>query len=179
MGRPKQLLPWKNKTLIENAIQTALEVDKAKVYVVLGANHLQIERIIKPYPIAVLINKKWQKGLGNSIAFGVNNIFDKAYKGVLIMLADQPLIDSHDLIKLITEFNQGYKSIIATKYKGEKVGVPVIFDKFYFHELTQLNGDNGAKSLFKKYFQNLIPVELSNDVIDIDTKDDYIKLKND
>ena len=36
MGTPKQLLPWRGKTLIEHQIETLLKTDQ-EVYVVLGA----------------------------------------------------------------------------------------------------------------------------------------------
>ena len=46
MGKPKQLLQWKNVTLIENAISNVLQLSKNKPIVVLGANS---EKIIQDY----------------------------------------------------------------------------------------------------------------------------------
>jgi molybdenum cofactor cytidylyltransferase len=176
MGEPKQLLLWKNKTLVENAVQSALGVSKADVYVVFGASHAQVEEVLKPYDLKTIYNPDWKQGLGNSIACGVKHVKDLKYDGVLVILADQPLITSEDLENFIIEFRQGNKNIIASKYENESIGVPVIFDKSYIDELTQLNEDKGAKSFIKKHSENVSVISMGNKLADIDTQEAYQKL---
>ncbi|WP_034045580.1 nucleotidyltransferase family protein [Wocania ichthyoenteri] len=178
MGTPKQLLKWGNSTLLGNTIETALKLSVKEVIVVLGANYNAIKKEIKHYPITILNNEDWQKGLGKSLAFGVEYITSSKQKvdGILVILADQPLINAQFLNKLIDEFNKKEHPIIATSYKNKKYGVPVIFDKIYFEELLTLNDDYGAKHLLKKnksLVKILIP-ELEN--LDLDLKADYESL---
>ena len=176
MGTPKQLLPWKNKTLLENAVQSALGVSESDAYVVLGANHKIIEEVLNPYDVKTIYNPDWKQGLGSSIACGVKHVKDLEYEGVLVMLADQPLITSEDIEGFIIEFKKGSKSILASKYENESIGVPVIFDKSYFGELTQLNEDKGAKTIIKKCSEKVMTINLGNKLVDIDTKEAYQKL---
>ena len=176
MGEHKQLLLWKNKTLVENAVQSVLGVSRSDAYVVLGANHKQIEEVLNPYSVKTIYNHDWKQGLGNSIACGVKHVKGLEYEGVLVMLADQPLITSEDLEGFIIEFKKGSKSILASKYENDSIGVPVIFDKSYFVELTQLNEDKGAKTIIKKYSEKVMTINLGNKLVDIDTKEAYQKL---
>lgn len=178
MGTPKQLLKWGNTTLLGNAIETALKLSVKEMIVVLGANYNAIKKELGHYPITILNNEDWQKGLGKSLAFGVEYITSSKQKvdGILVTLADQPLINAEFLNKLIDEFNKKEHPIIATSYKNKKYGVPVIFDKIYFEELLALNDDYGAKHLLKKnksLAKILIP-ELEN--LDLDLKADYESL---
>ncbi len=178
MGIPKQLLKWGNVTLLGSAIETVLKLSVKEIIVVLGANYNEIEKEINHYPITILNNEDWKIGLGKSLAYGIEYIESskETIDACLVTLADQPLIETNFLNILIEVYNKHKDSIIATSYKNEKYGVPVIFDKIHFEELLALNDDNGAKHLLKKYKSSvkiLIP-ELDN--LDLDIIEDYKSL---
>lgn len=177
MGSPKQLLAWKHTTLLGYAIEQAQKLD-SEIFVVLGANLSKIKASIKPYPIHILNNKQWEKGLGSSIAFGVNYMLKNKlnFDAILIMLADQPLINENYLRTLIHEFSTKKSKIVASLYENDKQGVPVLFDKIYFDELSNLNDDKGAKALLKKHANNVSLVNAEAIVSDIDTLEEYQKL---
>jgi molybdenum cofactor cytidylyltransferase len=178
MGTPKQLLKWKNTTLLGHAIETAKKSNASKTCVVIGANHNLISTKTNNYQVEVLVNESWEKGLGSSIAFGVNHLLksDTNFDAVLIMLADQPLIDSIYLNSMINQFEVGKQQIVATSYNNSKQGVPVLFDAIYFEELSQLNDDKGAKRILQKYSEKVLTINADNMVSDIDTLEDYEKL---
>lgn len=178
MGEPKQLLKWKDTTLIETAISTVLELHCANIMVILGAHYHKIKPIIENYAVKTVYNKNWKKGLGNSIAFGVNHIKNNyQVEGVLVVLADQPLIHSTYLKGILDIFETDKNQIIATNYQNRKLGVPALFDKSYFQELSSIDGDKGAKSILEKYSDVVITTTLATNVFDIDTEEDYKKLK--
>ncbi len=180
MGTPKQLLKWKNTTLLGHAVETAQKLNTLKLIVVLGANHNLINTKINNYQVEVLVNKSWEKGLGSSISFGVNHLLksNTNFDAVLIMLADQPLIDSVYLNKVLDKYEIGMSQIIATSYKSKKQGVPVLFGAIYFEELSQLDDDKGAKVILQKYSKNVSAISANNIVSDIDTLEDYERLYN-
>lgn len=175
MGSPKQLLNWGNSTLLEHTLNTVLELNSSEVVVVLGANFEIIKNEISKYPVTVLNNTSWKVGLGKSIAVAVEYIQKLDYKvdGVMIVLADQPLIDSRFLGELCNAFNPNNNQIITTSYKNGKRGVPVIFDKHYFEELMLLNDDDGAKTLLKTYANSVNSLKPQSENLDIDSKEDY------
>ena len=174
-GSPKQLLKWKNSNLLQHAIKTASDSNASDVFLVLGANYDQIMEMIHTDSVEVIRNQSWEKGLGNSIAFGVNQILEKEIKvdGILLMLADQPLIDSDYLNSIIDTFEVGTNQIIASSYLNGKKGVPVLFDKCFFEQLSNIKGDKGAKTLLDNYANKVISVDGGNNLLDIDTIDDY------
>jgi len=174
MGSIKQLLPWKTTTLLGNAITNAKTITN-NVYVVLGANAQEIKNKTVA-EVTYINNSDWSSGLGSSIACGVEAIVNKGqYAGVLIMLADQPLVDVNYINKLIDLFTKNDKGIIATNY-SEKIGVPVIFNKTYFKELRNLKNDFGAKYILKNYNEDIISINPNGKEKDIDTPDDYQEL---
>ena len=179
MGAPKQLLKWKNATLIEDVITKALQLNTTKTIVVLGANEDRIIPKIKSYPIEIIHNLEWEKGLGNSIALGVHHIKNNyQVDGVLVILADQPLINSSYLKGMIDVLGTKKHQIIATKYPNGKLGVPALFDKSYLQELSSIDGDKGAKAMLEKHSDSVIIVQLDTNVFDVDTEEDYKKLKS-
>ena len=175
MGTPKQLLKWGNSTLLANAIQTVLKLSVKEVIVVLGANYDAIKKEIDHFPITILNNKNWQKGLGKSLAFGIEYIesSNQNIDSCLLALADQPLIDAEFLNNLIVAYYENNNSIIATAYKEGKYGVPVIFDKQHFKELLTLNDDKGAKHILDKHKLSVKTLIPKQDNVDLDLKAEY------
>lgn len=179
MGSCKQLLPWKNTTLIGNAIETALASKADEVFVVLGANFDTINNTIKHYPINILRNLQWEKGMGTSIAYGLTAIQDHKnnFTSVLISLADLPLVDAIHYNLLIDKSNSSKNNIIASSYE-EKIGVPAIFNKKYFAKLISLNKDVGAAKLIKQHINDVSQLKIEVKHKDIDTVEDYKDLKS-
>ena len=174
MGVSKQLLKWKEANLLQHAMNTVEKVSSQNL-VVLGANYSKIKSQIDDKNIRVLCNQNWQKGIGNSISFGINYIKESLpnIDNVLIMLADQPLIDADFLDQMIETHKLYPKKIICTLYQNERLGVPAIFNKIYFDDLMQLNNDKGAKELLKKYTIDVIAINGGVVIRDIDTLAEY------
>ncbi|WKB80956.1 nucleotidyltransferase family protein [Cellulophaga lytica] len=174
MQQTKQVLPYKDTTLLGNAVQQAESTALLDVYVVLGANAAEIKKEINVKEKQVFNNLNWKKGLGSSIAHGIVELqkLNEEYNAVLISLADQPLIDSAYLTKMVSLFSTSVSTIVATNY-GDRVGVPAIFDSEYFAELRQLNEDFGAKEILIKHASEIVMVEPNGKEIDVDTQQDY------
>lgn len=175
MGSPKQLLKWKGSNLINHTISKAIKLKAKYIFVVLGANVDLIKPEIEHEEVRIVINHDWENGLGSSISESMNFIFKSKLDidGLLILLADQPLIEYDHYLKLINSFFPGKKSIVATKYKDNNLGVPALFDKFYFNELRNLNSDFGAKQVISKYAKIVISNENEKSRFDIDTPQQY------
>lgn len=173
-GVIKQLLPWGTTTLLEHAVAQTRFVSE-EVYVVLGANAATITKKLD-LDTEVILNPNWGSGLGSSIVAGVQHIMakDKTLDGLLIILADQPLIDSAFLSELKKLFVE-HKDIAATYY-GTNLGVPAIFRKNLFPELLKLNYDFGAKAIIEKHKKNVIGLDPEGKTVDIDTREKYQQL---
>ena len=175
MGSPKQFLKWNNTTLLNHAINTVEQIDQNEIVLVLGANYEEINSKVDASDITIIYNENWEKGLGNSIACGIKFIIESLpdIESVLIMLTDQPLIDSNFIIEMIKTHQKNPNDIICTQYKNNKLGVPAIFNKNYFEELSYLNHDKGAKDILNKNPENIIFISGKDLISDIDTIEDY------
>jgi len=174
MNDIKQILAFKDSTLLENALKTAKMSKKNQVFCVLGANKEEIQQKVDFQDIEIIQNDNWNEGLGKSIAIGVEAIQNyKDYDGILVMLGDQPFISSEYLNKMIEKFIENQSEIVATSYSG-KPGVPALFPKKIFSELTKLSGDSGAKELLRSE-KNIIKFEAEN-TFDVDSPEDYKKI---
>lgn len=172
----KQLLPWGDTTLLGHAINQ-LKPLKADIYVVLGAFADEIKTHV-PKEATLLVNTEWQNGMGSSIAYGVNEVLKNApqTKSILIALADQPLVNSAYLKKLLGQHIESQEGITATAYPNQRVGVPAIFDEKYFSVLQKLKGDKGARELLNSKNQRLTTLPIVENGFDVDTEDDYRKI---
>ncbi|WP_319481130.1 nucleotidyltransferase family protein [uncultured Draconibacterium sp.] len=179
MGQPKPLLPWAEQTLIEHQVNT-LSATGQSVVVVLGNQAENISPILNGLPVKFIINKNWEQGMGTSIATGVRFVEQHFpdCNGVLISLIDQPLITTDHLNKLLTNFEPGKQQIIVSQANSGWQGVPGIFDRFYFKNLLNLSGKQGAKSIFRKYIHQVKAIPCGEILADMDTPEQYIKLRN-
>jgi molybdenum cofactor cytidylyltransferase len=177
MGQAKQLLPWGDTTLIEHQIRTLIKTGN-RVNVVLGFDSDLIIPVIEKYQINIFINSNWESGMGNSLSFGIGETerkFPEA-EGVLIALLDQPLITSSYYEKMLSAFQPGSQQIIVSKSSSGWRGVPVIFDKSYFKDLSKLKNDEGAKKIFQQHERNIIVLEGGELLEDMDTPQAYQQL---
>lgn len=172
MKKTKQLLPYKNTTLLNWAIQQAFQTKVSAVFCVLGANKNNIEKEITPNTVQVIYNPNYKNGLSSSISVGIQHLQKLNFTNVLIMLADQPTVTSNFLNKLLEASKKNTTKIIATEYK-KNLGVPAVFPKSYFNELLGLKGDKGAKVILLQQQNSVIKITPEQPIIDIDTNEDY------
>lgn len=160
--------------MLRRACSAALDLSCSPVIVVLGANNNLINPEIIDLPVAVTLNPEWKEGLASSIRHGVRALCDSARqtRAVLLMLADQPLVTSKELCRLIERLGERDTPIVASEYQsGAEIvrGVPAVFSFELFPELVQLRGTSGAKSLIRKYEALASYVPIPQAAIDIDT----------
>ena len=174
MGAAKQLLTVGNTTLLGHAIDMALQSNVNQIYCVIGAHAKKIKTSIEDQPIEIIVNPNFANGLSSSIITGLTHITSSplSFDAILIMLADQPLINDSYLNKLIEGYIKNPTKIIASDY-GHNTGVPAIFPRTFFDQLLKLEGDVGAQSILNNNREAIIKMECKS-LLDIDTKEDYL-----
>ncbi|WP_281543251.1 nucleotidyltransferase family protein [Maribacter aestuarii] len=181
MNGIKQLLPWKGTSLLNHTINVLKGVQKESIFVVLGAYSEEIRKAIdfRVEEVTILENLDWRNGLGSSIAYGIRHVLNlkNNFDGVLICLADQPLLHSDYYKKMIMEFGSGINPIVASRYK-DKIGVPALFARQIASELMELKEDHGAKHILSKYEARTTIVHPKELIKDIDTTEEYLEIYN-
>ncbi len=175
----KQILPWNNYNLLGNTVNQAKASIANDTYVVLGAYEEIIKAEVHFDDNSIIQNTNWKNGLGSSIAAGMNYFESKGltFEAVLILLADQPLIDTNYLNKMMGNWKGNPLKIITTQYESHS-GVPAIFGKEYFSELQKLNKDFGAKDIIASQEKAILAIHPEGKEIDIDSWETYQELLN-
>jgi len=183
MGAPnKLLLTLKGKPLIEHAVDTLLSSEVDEVIVVLGYEAEQVKEQLDGKQVKFVENPNYRQGLSTSIHVGLAAVSPEA-NGIMIYLADQPLLEPDDVNRLIKAFAQAKaqsKSIVVPVFRGRR-GNPVILDSGYKAAILEVVGDVGCKRLIKRNPDQVLMVEMETDhvVRDIDRIEDYEELLRD
>lgn len=177
LGRAKQRLQYKGKTLLNHAIDTALEAGVGPVIVVIGANENEILSEIDTEKVLIAHNSQWKEGMASSIHAGLNTALQTYddLNAVILMVCDQPYVDSFLLKNLVRAKMTTNRSIAASSY-NDTIGVPALFDKHLFSKLFSLKGDEGGKKVLFQHDEEISTVPFPDGSIDIDTESDYQSL---
>jgi CTP:molybdopterin cytidylyltransferase MocA len=124
--------------------------------------------------VTAVVNSDWRSGLSSSLVTGLATVFaDSSRDAVLVVLADQPLVDTGALKRLMDTFDEK-RRIVASTYDGT-IGVPAVFAREFAGELMQLTGDAGAGSWLRNR-GDVTTVPLEAGAVDIDTESDLARL---
>jgi molybdenum cofactor cytidylyltransferase len=184
-GQPKQLLNFRGKTLLRTTVDSAHDAGCAPIAVVIPeveptapasvALRHGLERALAGSEAILVENSEWHHGVGTSIRAGVRAIGTSEVEAVVLLVCDQPLVDSTTIALLRARREQTGKPIIASAY-AETLGVPALFDRSFFDALTNLPEAEGAKSLIMSHPEKVAEIAFPNGAIDIDTPMDWERL---
>lgn len=175
MGRPKQLLPLGDKSLLEHVVDAALGSAAWPVVVVLGAHAGEIRPVLARRPVLIAENAAWAEGMASSLRAGLTviNAFSPRIEGVLFALCDQPAFSSAIVDRFIEVRQRSGRNVVAARYGGH-LGAPVLFAQSHFPALSALVGDEGARKLLATLPPDEIAtLDLPELGQDLDTPEDY------
>jgi molybdenum cofactor cytidylyltransferase len=177
LGQPKQLLPFGEKTLLEKMAQVALDSGCGQVVVVLGAFFDKTAAAIAHLPVHIAKNEAWENGMGASISCGVRFLEKNVPEvdAALLMLCDQPFVQAAHLKKLVATWQESGKEAVASAY-GDTLGVPALFSRRLFGELSALPGEQGAKAVLLAHREELTTIDFPEGRVDLDTRKDWESL---
>ena len=179
MGKPKLLLPFGEKTIIETVIENAVQSKAEKVLVVLGSDWEEIEKKIRNLPDKITVNPHFKKGMLSSVQWGFQTLPDDA-EAALVVLGDQPGIPHEVIDRVIDGYRKTGKGIVLPVYKKNR-GHPVLIDMKYQDEVNHLSDDIGLRGTVYNHPEDILEIEVETSSIlrDIDDMDDYRReLKN-
>ncbi|MEY2191851.1 NTP transferase domain-containing protein [Neobacillus sp. BF23-41] len=189
MGVNKLELPWGQKTVGNSALEKA--VNSKLDYTIVVTREEDTLYWVNSTLFFTPLRERWKalrcrdadKGQAHSLKSGLLAAMEMEPKGIMILLADQPLLPVeiiNDLVKRYLKEYQENKNVpfIAASFQGIP-RPPIIFSPKVVPDLLKLEGDEGARQLFKKEKLTGILVDYENgwDFFDVDTKEEYDRLK--
>jgi molybdenum cofactor cytidylyltransferase len=174
LGRPKQLLDYRGRTLLRHSVEQALASTCRPVIVVLGADTDRHRQELAGLDVHAAINANWAEGMGSSIRAGIRALEAHAPEatGAVIMLCDQPLVTAAFVDALVERHVETGGLTVAAEY-GDCPGVPALFPRVRFTELAQLEDEGGARGLLRDPSARMTTVPCPEAAVDVDTMADY------
>jgi molybdenum cofactor cytidylyltransferase len=178
MGTNKLLLPFHGKPLLQHVIDTAHYSSLSPIILVLGADREAIRSQINPGDVRIIENNDFAQGYGTSLQAGLNAL-NSPCAGAMFLLGDQPLVTIATIEKLISAFLSEPERWVAPCLHGQR-GNPVITPSSWFDRIYSLNGDVGPRAHLQDPAAHLKLVEVEDEgvIFDIDSPEDYKRLKN-
>jgi len=177
LGSPKQLLPYRGRTLLRHAAETALAAGAARVVVVVGAEAERLRAELDGLDVHVVENTAWAEGLSTSVRAGLEALESAAApEAVLFTTCDQPLVTPDLLRAMIAVYGASRPPIVACEYAGT-AGVPALFDRALFGELRELRGDSGARRVIERHLAEAVRVPFPDAAVDVDDAEDARRLE--
>jgi molybdenum cofactor cytidylyltransferase len=177
MGSPKQTLRYRGESLLRRAALAALGAGCSPVVVVTGAHAELSRRELDGLDVREVFNPLWETGMASSVRAGVEGLINTDAAAAVLLLCDQPHVTAEVISGLVVAHVTEGKPVVASAYGGS-FGVPALFARSLFAELSQLEGAAGAKQVIKRHAAEAHFLPFPGGEVDVDTPEDFSRLLN-
>jgi molybdenum cofactor cytidylyltransferase len=166
------------KPLVRIAVEQALASRASEVIVVTGHERERVEAALNGLPVKLVQNPDYADGLGTSLKAGIAAVPEDA-DGAIICLGDMPQVSSALIDKLIAAFDPERGALVVVPSIDGRRGNPVVWSRRFFHDLTAIAGDIGARHLIGAYAEVVVEVPVADDaaLTDVDTPESLSAVK--
>jgi molybdenum cofactor cytidylyltransferase len=170
LGTPKQLLPYRDTTLLGEVVGMARSCSLDQLLVAIGGSAEDVRSQVDLAGADVVVNESFGTGCSSSIAAALDAI-DPRCDVLVLMLGDQPGVSADTVAALIA--GRGDSPLAACHYDDGR-GHPLAFGREMFDDLAHLHGDKGVWRLLDERAAEVVEVAISGPIpLDVDTPEDY------
>ena len=174
LGQPKQLLPYKGRTLLDATLDVARSAPFSQRLVTVGGAAGEVLDVIDFDGFDVVNSVHFTNGCSSSIVSALDVVSPQA-SGIVMLLGDQPGVTLDAIHRLVTAATStGEIAPLAVCNYCDGVGHPFWFGRQVFGDLAQLQGDKAVWKLLESgtYPVTYVPVDKPIP-LDVDTWRDY------
>ncbi|MEA2297688.1 MAG: molybdenum cofactor cytidylyltransferase [Solirubrobacteraceae bacterium] len=170
LGRPKQLLPYGEATLLDHTVATARACGFDQIVVPIGGAADDVQGAVDLSGVEVVVNYAFGNGCSSSIAAALGAV-DPRCQVLVLMLGDQPGVTPATVAALLA--GRGEAPLAVCRYDDGR-GHPLAFTPAVFPELADLHGDKGVWRLLDQRAGEVVEVRVPGPIpLDVDTPEDY------
>jgi len=173
LGRPKQLLPFRGRPLLDTVLDTARDCRADQVVVALGGAADGVRAAVDLRDCTLADNPAFGTGCSSSIAAALPALLPTT-EVLVLLLGDQPGATAGTVRTLLA--GRGDAALSVCRY-DDGVGHPFAFGRPMLPELQRLHGDKAVWKLLEQRSEDVVEVRIAGPVpLDVDTEDDYVRL---
>jgi MoxR-like ATPase/CTP:molybdopterin cytidylyltransferase MocA len=170
LGRPKQLLPYGDGTLLGHVVRVARDCSFDQTIVAIGGAADEVRENVDLAGAEVVVNEDFGAGCSSTIAAALAAV-DPRCEVLVLMLGDQPGVGAETVAKLLA--GRGDAPLAVCRYDEGK-GHPIAFSREVFPALAELHGDKGVWRLLDQRAGEVAEVPIEGPIPrDVDTPEDY------
>jgi molybdenum cofactor cytidylyltransferase len=170
LGRPKQLLPYGDGTLLGHTVAVARACNFGQLVVPIGGACDEVAERVDLSGADVVVNYAFGEGCSSSIAAALDAVNQRC-ELLVLMLGDQPGVTPATVHALID--GRGDAPLAVCRYDDGR-GHPIAFAPSVFPQLADLHGDKGVWRLLDERAGDVVDVPIAGNVpLDVDTPEDY------
>lgn len=170
----KLLLPIAGEPLVRRTARRLLAAGVQELVVVLGHERARVAQALAGLPLRTVVNESHRDGQMTSVHAGLAAL-QRPCAGVMICLADQPLLSTDDYVALIDAFGRrGDKSILVPTHDGQR-GNPIVLADEHRGAILDRQANLGCRHLVDRNPDLVMTVAFDSAgyVADMDTAEDY------
>lgn len=203
MGRNKLLLTLGGETVVRRAARTAAAAGLDPVVVVTGHEREAVEAALHGLPCRTVFNSEHARGQHTSVGTGVAALAGDTdppaapsaaappaaapqaaappadrCTAAIVILADMPFVTA-DMLRAVAERHAATGApVVASRYGGETIAPPILYDRRLFGELTRMDRRCG-RQVVQRHRADAVEVDWPEEMMrDLDRPSDYANARS-
>lgn len=177
MGGGKQLLPVEGGTLLGRVLEACLDSGLDEVVLVLGHRSDRVRaalgHLLGHPKLRIVVNPRYREGMSTSLAAGLRAV-EERFDRIMVILGDMPHVTAETVDRLRRAVSASGRPLGALTFRGRR-SHPVVIGRAHYGAIHGLEGDRGARDLFRDHPEAvcLVEADAAYHPSDIDTRADY------
>lgn len=174
LGRPKQLLPFGETTLLGRVVENALAGPLEQVVLVLGPGMTEIARALARPGLQIVQTPETAPACSVSLQTGVAAAPESS--AVVLLLGDQPGVTPAIVAGVLAGWRRAQRPVAVASYRGLP-GHPFVLSGPALAEVAALSGEKAVWALLQAHpeWVHTVPVDRTLPR-DVDVWEDYLAL---
>ena len=170
LGQPKQLLPYRGRTLLDHTLDIARACGFEQLLCAVGGGSGEVLSEVDLTGIEIVENPHYGNGCSSSVAAALAAV-DPRSDALVLLLGDQPGVRPATVAALLD--GRGDAAFAVCRYDDGR-GHPFAFGRAAFGELAGMHGDKAVWKLLELHSETVVEVPVAGPVpLDVDTWADY------